>query len=341
VSALVQFACRPAIPNTTTNPKTKTNAKPNTNTKTDTKTPPLGGSMLTAVAVLLALQAPAAPPTDPIDLVKQGRKLVADGRIDEGLALYDKAIAASPDLLDAHLAAGIALDLTLDFRRARAHLSKALELSTADERAQVLSSLAVSYAFEGKAREAATFYARLLDAQTSTSDFAGAAATANALGRVYLETGSYAEARRWYESGYEYSRRQEKSPGAQLELWDFRWLHAKARVAAREGRKQEAAALTAEAKALLDRTPSLAPETATWQYLAGYVALHAKDHGAAIAALQAADQRDPFVLSLLARAYEETHEPARARETWEKVLASRAHNLQNAFARPQAMKALK
>jgi tetratricopeptide (TPR) repeat protein len=297
--------------------------------------------MLAAIVVLLAIQAPAATPPDPIELVKQGRRLVAEGHIDEGLALYEKAIAAKPDLLDAHLAAGIALDLKLDFTRARQHLSRALELSTPDERAQVLSALAVSYAFEGKAREAATFYRRLLDAQTSTSDFAGAAATANALGRVYLETGDYAEARRWYESGYEYSRRQERSPGAQLELWEFRWLHAKARVAAREGRKADAAALVADAKALLQKTQALAPEAPTFQYLAGYVALHAKDYDAAITALQAADQRDPFVLSLLARAYEGKGETARARETWEKVLASRAHNLQNAFARPMAVKAVK
>lgn len=293
---------------------------------------------LVLVALMPAVQAPEA--ADPIDLVKQGRKLVAEGRLDEGLALYQQALVANPDLPDAHLAAGIVLDLKLSFADARRHLSRALELSDADNRAQMLSALAVSYAFEGKAREAATFYKRLLDAQTPTSDFAGAAATANALGRVYLETGAYAEARRWYESGYEYSRRQEKSAGAQLELWDFRWLHAKARVAAREGHKAEAARLAAEAKALLDKAPALASETPTYQYLAGYVALYAKDYDAAIAALPSADLRDPFVLSLLARAYHGKGDASRARETWEKVLASRAHNLQNAFARPAAAKAL-
>jgi tetratricopeptide (TPR) repeat protein len=205
----------------------------------------------------------------------------------------------------------------------------------------VLSALAVSYAFEGRARDAAPFYKRLLDAQTSTSDFAGAAATANALGRVYLETGEYAEARRWYESGFEYSRRQEKSPGAQLDLWQFRWLHAKARVAAREGNRAEAARHLAEAKALRERSPALAAEGPTFQYLAGYVALYAKEYDAAIAALQTADERDPFVLSLLARAYDGKGDRARARATWERVLGSRAHNLQNAFARPAAMNALK
>ena len=247
----------------------------------------------------------------------------------------------NPDLPDAHLAAGIVLDLKLQFPEARRHLSRALELADADSRAQMLSALAVSYAFENRAKEAATFYNRLLDAQVSTSDFAGAAATSNALGRVYLETGAMADAERWYQSGYEYARRQKDSPGAQLKLWEFRWLHAKARIAAREGHKADAARLVAQAKALVDsKAPGMTDQLPAWQYLAGYAALYAKDYDAAVAALDAADERDPFVLALLAQAWQGKGDAARARETWEKVLGSRAHNLQNAFARPKAVKAL-
>jgi tetratricopeptide (TPR) repeat protein len=294
------------------------------------------------LALATAAQSAAAPASDPIELVTQGRKLVTEGKVDEALALYDRALAANPDLFEAHLASGIALDLTLDFARARRHLSRALELSSADDRPQVLSALAVSYAFEAKAREASTFYKRLLDAQTTTSDFAGAAATANALGRVYLETGAVAEARRWYETGYEYARRQPEpeSQGAQMKLWEFRWLHARARMAARGGKRDEAARLTGEASALVAATPSLADQAPALQYLTGYVALYARDYAGAIAALGAADQRDPFVLALLAQAWQKEGNAARARETWEKVLAIRSHNLQNAFARPKAVKAL-
>jgi len=295
-----------------------------------------------ALALSWALQAPAAPAaSDPIEYVKQGRKLVADGRIDEALALYERALAANPDLVEAHLASGIALDLKLAFDDARRHLARALELATPDDRPQVLSAMAVSYAFQGRARDAATFYQRLLDAQTQTSDFAGAAATANALGRVYLETGQMADAQRWYQTGYEYARRQPESAGAQPKLWEFRWIHAKGRIAARQGHKADAARLVAEARALVDSgAPGLADQLPTWQYLAGYAALYAKQYDKAITALQAADQRDPFVLSLLAQAFEGKHDDAHARDAWERVLGSRAHNLQNAFARPKAMKVL-
>ena len=298
--------------------------------------------IVTLLTLALAAQNAPAQAGDPIELVKQGRKLVADGRLDEGIALYDRALAANPDLAEAHLASGIAFDLKLQFERARRHLSRALELAGADDRPQVLSALAVSYAFENKAREASTFYKRLLDAQTTTSDFAGAAATANALGRVYLETNDLTEARRWYESGYEYARRQPdpESPGAQMTLWEFRWLHARGRMAARAGRKDEAARLVDEARKLVASTPSLSNEAPTLQYLIGYAALYAKDYNTAIAALQTADARDPFVLALLAQAYQGKGDAPKAKETWERVLTSRAHSLQNAFARPKAMKAL-
>ena len=50
--------------------------------------------------------APAA-----LDLVKQGEKLNSEGRQDDALALYRQALEMSPNLYEAHLGSGIALDL--------------------------------------------------------------------------------------------------------------------------------------------------------------------------------------------------------------------------------------
>ena len=205
----------------------------------------------------------------------------------------------------------------------------------------MLSALAVSYAFENRAKEAATFYNRLLDAQVSTSDFAGAAATSNALGRVYLETGAMADAERVVRERLRERAQAEGLARRPAETLEGRWLHAKARIAARGGHTADAARLVAQAKHLVDsKAPGMTNQLPAWQYLAGYAALYAKDYDAAVAALDAADVRDPFVLALLAQAWQGKGDAARARETWEKVLGSRAHNLQNAFARPKAVKAL-
>ena len=297
--------------------------------------------MHTAIVLILAavFMQTAPPPAsdDPADYVKQARRLVAEGRHDEALALYRKAIEAQPSSFEAHLGTGLVLDLKLQFADARAHLSKALELAPDDAKVQVMNALAVSYAFEGNAKEAASFYQKIFDGQMAESNFGAAAGTANALGRVYLETGDIANARRWYQTGYESARRQADATTDQLAIWEFRWLHAQARISARAGQADDARQQVAAARALLDRTPALKDETESWHYLAGYVDLYAKNFTKAIELLQSADQDDPFVQSLLARAYEGAGDTARARETWALVLESNGHSLQNAFARPIAI----
>jgi tetratricopeptide (TPR) repeat protein len=302
--------------------------------------------MHTAIALIVAAAVmQAAPPQpaadDPAEYVKQARRLVAEGSHDEALALYTKAIDAQPSSFEAHLGAGLVLDLKLQFADARAHLSKALELAPDDAKVQVMNALAVSYAFEGNAKEAASFYQKIFDQQMAESNFGAAAGTANALGRVYLETGDVANARRWYQTGYESARRQADVTTDQLAIWEFRWLHAQARIAARAGQVGDSRQQVTAARSLLDRTPALKDEAASWQYLAGYVELYAKNYAQAIELLQSADQEDPFVLSLLARAYEGAGNADGARETWERVLEANGHSLQNAFARPMAMQRVK
>jgi len=85
-----------------------------------------------------------------------------------------------------------------------------------------------------------------------------------------------------------------------------------------------------------ERVP--ADQQIQYPYLAGYVALYLKDYPTAIGELQKADQRDPFILVLLAQAYEKTGDTAKSREYYTQVLASNAHSLNNAFARPLARK---
>ena len=64
-------------------------------------------------------------PNDPMDMVKQARKLNGEGKQDEALALYRKALASSPNLFDAHLGAGIALDLEGKYGEARQEFQQA------------------------------------------------------------------------------------------------------------------------------------------------------------------------------------------------------------------------
>ena len=75
----------------------------------------------------------AAPSDDAQALVKQGQKLNSEGKQDEALKLYKQALEKSPNLYEAHLESGVALDLKGDYAAAREHLKKAIDVAPADQ----------------------------------------------------------------------------------------------------------------------------------------------------------------------------------------------------------------
>ncbi len=290
--------------------------------------------LLTAVCCAQQTPAPTA-----IDLVKQGEKLNSEGKQDDALALYRKALAMSPNLYEAHLASGIALDLKANYVEARQHFVKGIEFAPADSKQQALRAMAMSYAFGGNTNEGARFEQQVIDARMSARDYIGAAEISNELARIYLESGNTIDAYKWYKSGYETAQRKSGLTDADKNLWLFRWEHAQARIAARRGKAEEAQQHVAAAKAALDKANN--PEQARFfPYLTGYVAFYSGDYKTAIADLQKADQRDPLILALLGESYEKSGNRSQAMEYYRRVLASNAHNPTNAFARPLAKKKL-
>lgn len=286
-------------------------------------------------AVVTLAGAPAAQDTDPLALVNRARQLNREGHQDDALRLYREALREAPDSFDAHYGAGIVLDLQGAYRDARAEFTRAIELATTDTKLQALTGMAVSCAFDGRVADAGRFYQQVFDAQMATEGYAGAAETANALGRVYLESGDLPAASRWYQTGYETARRQPDIPGSQLDLAALRWAHAQARIAARRGRSSEARMHLAELKALIDKGSN--PEQQDqYPYAVGYVDFHLKDYAGAIAALHNADQTDPFILVLLAQATEKAGQRAEAERLYEQTMMQNGHSLNNAFARPLA-----
>ena len=289
-------------------------------------------------------QSPSTPPSPPVagspaDLVKQGEKLNSEGKQDEAIDLYRKVLEQSPNLYEAHLDLGIALDLKGEYQEARQHLSKAIEVASDDSKPQALRAMAMSYAFEGNANEAAKFEQQVFVARMAKQDFTGAAELANELGRIYLECGDADNAYKWYKTGYEAALQKQNLTDSDKNLWIFRWEHAQARVAARRGQRDEAQKHVVAAKAALDKANN-AEQARFYPYLTGYVAFYLGDYKTAISDLQKADQRDPLILALLAEAYEKSGDASQAMAHYHKVLASNAHNPANAFARPLAKKKL-
>ncbi len=296
---------------------------------------------VTFLAVLLILAAALfAQSPSPQDLVKQGEKLSRQGQQDQAFALYHQALKASPDLYEAHLAAGAALDLKGEYAQARSELAKAIDLAPPQSKVQALRTMAVSYAFQRDAAQAAKYEEEAFNSQAAAKDYTGAGETADELARIFLESGDVDNAETWYQKGHKTAFLKPNMTPAEQDLWNFRWEHAQARIAARRGRPAEAEKHMAAAQALLDKGTN-PNQQRFFPYLQGYVAYYANDYQGAIAHLQKADQHDPFILVLLAQAYEKSGNRAEAMNYYRQVLTIHTHNPTNAFAHPLAEEKLK
>jgi len=296
-------------------------------------------AMLISTAALAAQEADSRDPA--ADLVKQAQERIREGRFDEALALDRRALAAAPGWFQANSQAGAVLDLLGRHDEARQHLARAIDAApTPPAKARALRSMAVSYAFQSDCRGATPYEQQAYDAYLTAADFYSAGEAADELARICLEAGDLDAAARWYRTGYETGLREPGIEPARKDLWAFRWEHTQARLAARRGDRAAAERHVRAATAILDRGTN--PDQRVFlPYLTGYVALYAGDARTALADLQQANQNDPFILCLIAQAYEKLDDAARAQEYYRKALARAVtHNPPTAYARPLAEKQL-
>jgi tetratricopeptide (TPR) repeat protein len=199
--------------------------------------------------------------------------------------------------------------------------------------------MAMSYAFENNCKGAEKYESELYDSYVAAKDFYNAGEIADELARVCIESGDLDSANKWYKTGHDAGLREPDLKPERRDLWEFRWEHAQARIAARRGNKAEAQKHVQAAKTILDKgtNPAQAP---FFPYLTGYVSFYTGDYKAALSDLQKANQNDPFILTLIAQTHEKLGDDAQAKEYYRKALSSNAHNPPNAYARPLARKKL-
>jgi tetratricopeptide (TPR) repeat protein len=290
------------------------------------------------VCLILACTWPVAAQTpDAEELVKQGRALFSQGKHDEAERLYRQAIQLNPRSFEAARALGILLTLKGQYPEARTHLQRALKVApTAMVRHQATATLALSYAFEGNLEALQREYENLRRQQIADSDASGAAASARSLGRLLLEAGDLAGGRKWYELGYQEWKPQPGQPESEHLLWDLRWRHMQARLAAREGKLDEAKRLLSEFESLMNKRNRPTEDREFYRWVAGYVSYYTKDYDGAIAHFTQGDLDDPFILNMIGRSYEGKGDPTNARQYYRRVMESNVYNLQSAIARPHA-----
>jgi len=286
---------------------------------------------------------PPVDPNSPAGMAQQARRHIGQGKLDDAWAIVEKGMQNDPKSFDSHMGAGTILDLKGQYAEARKHFQAAMDVADERQKPSAQRSMAVSYFFERNAKGAEAAEKPLIDANMAKKDYAGVADISNELGRLLLESGDYKGATKYYQMGYDASMKADLKPEDHA-LWEWRWHNAQARIAAQQGKKADAAKHVEAAKAALDKTgaENQKNQAQYWPYLTGYVAYYTGDTAKAITELtdasEKANQRDPFILTLLAQAYEKAGKSAEAMDLYKKALGIYIHNPTGAYARPIAQK---
>src|SRR5215470_16558419 len=289
---------------------------------------------------LFAQAAQNPPQRQQPEFIKQGQQLMREGKLEEALALYRQTLQASPLSLPANIAAGNVLDLMGKSEEARKYFQKAIDVAEKPEqKASANRSMAMSYAFEGSCKKAVGYEQKVFDYYVTAQDFFQQGEIADEAARVCIDSGDFDTALHWYKEGHDAGLKEPNIKPARVDLWNFRWEHAQARIAARHGNIAEAQDHVTAAKAILDKGTN--PEQVQFfPYLKGYVAFYAQDYKNASEELLKANQSDPFIQCLLGQTYEKLGEKDKAIESYRKAASATTHNPPAAYAVPFAKKRL-
>ncbi len=283
------------------------------------------------------------------EFIRQGQQLMREGKLEDALSLYRETLKSSPDSLPANIAAGSVLDLLGKGEDARKYLQKAIDSAdTPEHKAMAQRSMAISYAFEANCSKTIEYEQKVFDYYVGAKDFYQQGEMADEAARVCIDSDDLQNkypaedlerAAHWYEVGHEVGLKELDIKPARVDLWNFRWEHAQARIAARKGNPAEAQKHINAAKLVFDK--GAIPEQAPFfPYLQGYVAFFAKDYKTALDQFLKANQNDAFIQCMLGRTYEALGEKEKAIESYRKAAAATSHNPPAAYAVPWSRKRL-
>lgn len=245
------------------------------------------------------------------------------------------------------VAQGTQLDLEGKGAQARELFQKAIDTApTPAAKANAQRAMAMSWAFEGNCRKTIEYEQMIIDYWVSQEkDQPGNAyyqqgEMADEAARVCVDSGDLDAAARWYKKGHDLGLKEPNISADRKALWDYRWEHAQARIAARRSNRAEAEKHVVTARAALEKMTDLrAQQEPFFPYLTGYVAFYLGDYKAALADLEKA-QQDTFIQCLIGQTYEKLGDKDKAMEYYRKAAGTRGHNPPAAYAVPFAKKKL-
>ena len=275
--------------------------------------------------------------------------MTAGGRFLSGLGVIAMTLCAQPPQvrgipMSEGMRQGIQLDLEDKGVEARAAFQKEIDTaSTPAAKANAQRAMAMSWAFEGNCKKAAQYedlvieFWKTQESVAPESAFYQEGEIADEAARVCIDNGDFEAARQLYKKGHDLGVKEPNISPGRKDLWEYRWEHAQARLAARQGNKAEADKHVSAAESILEdmkgKDPKLYDQQKNFMpYLTGYVALYAGDPKTALTDLERANANDAFIQYLIGMAYEKLGNKEKATEMYKKAAATRGHNPPAAFA---------
>lgn len=230
-------------------------------------------------------------------------------------------------------------DLAGNFKEARDLYRQAIDQAASPAaKSAAERQLAMSYAFEGDCKNTAKYEdlaaAYYRDTPDAADRFYQQGELYDEAARVCIDLGDLATAQEYYTKGRDAGLKQPDIPADRVKLWNFRYEHAMARIAARRGNKAAAEKHVALARQAVDGMTQLkAQQQAFLPYLTGYVAFYTGDYKKALEEFQQAQQNDAFIQCMIGETYEKLGDKEKAMEYYRKAAAAQGHNPPAAYAK--------
>jgi tetratricopeptide (TPR) repeat protein len=275
-------------------------------------------------------------PNDPNPYDSYAELLLKEGKFDDSITQYRKALSIDTNFINAHQGIGMALLYKGNATEAAAEINHITEKARSDaERRTALFALTVVDVDAGKWDAALADVDKQYALGEKTGDVPGMTGDLQLKGNILLEMGKYDDAKLQFENLLKMTNDSSLSQDIKDNAGLFHHYNL-ARVAL--GKKDLA---TAKSEAdMFGKGVKNPNQTRQSHQLNGLIAMEEKDYDKAIAELKQANQQNPYDLYRLCQAYSAKGDAAAAKEQCGKAANFNSlPAIQYAFVRTKAMKA--
>lgn len=258
-------------------------------------------------------------PNQPNPYDSYAELLMKMGRYEESIANYERALDVDPNFVASYIGISNNQMFMSAMDEARETLAGLEEIARTDgERRQACTWAAVSYLHENDIEKALIEVQRRFDIAAETDDRAAISADLNMMGDILLNAGRAEEAAEKYEASVEMMKTSDATDDVKLATVRNH-THDMARVALERGDFAVASELASSYREAVSG-PNIRFEVQQSHELAARIALAQEDPQKALADLEQANQQNPEVLLLEARAHLQSGDKVAARTACEEVV---------------------